>query len=102
VLRDLESGWKFENMLDFSQEERISVLVPIEGLASWIGIRDRLSTMARIQSVAVARMSRQLAEVDIVYVGTTDQLRSALALQGLELVFSPETPLWLLRPFASR
>ncbi len=102
LLRDLESGWKKENMLDFTQEERISVLVPIAGLGNWIEIRDRLSAMARIQNVAVARMSRQMAEVDIVYVGTTDQLRSALALQGLELVFSPETPLWVLRPFANR
>ena len=102
LLRDLESGWKDENMLDFTQEERISVLVPIKGLGNWIEIRDRLSAMARIQSIAVARMTRAEAEVDIVYVGTTDQLRSALALQGLELVFSPENPLWVLRPFARR
>lgn len=102
LLRDLEAGWKDENMLDFAQEERISVLVPIEGLGDWIEIRDRLDAMARIQQVAVARMTRAEAEVDIVYVGTTDQLRSALALQGLELVFSPENPLWVLRPFARR
>jgi len=102
LLRDIESGWKDENMLDFTQEERISVLVPISGLGDWIGIRDRLSAMARIQNVAVARMTRTEAEVDIVYVGTTDQLRSALALQGLELVFTPESPLWVLRPSARR
>ena len=102
LLRDLEAGWKDENLLDFTQEERISVLVPIDGLASWIAVRDRLSAMARIQSVAVARMTRTEAEVDIVYVGTTDQLRSALALQGLELQFAPDNPLWVLRPFATR
>lgn len=102
LLRDLESGWKDENMLDFTQEERISVVVPIGGLGDWIAIRDRLSAMARIQKVAVARMTRTEAEVDIVYVGTTDQLRAALALQGLELVFTPESPLWMLRPVTRR
>jgi len=102
LLRDLESGWKDENMLDFTQEERISVIVPISGLSNWIGIRDRLAAMARIQDVSVARMTRTEAEVDIVYVGTTDQLRSALALQDLELVFTPENPLWVLRPSPRR
>lgn len=102
LLSDLEAGWKKSNLLDFSQEERISVLVPIKGLDNWIEIRDRLSAMARIQKVSVARMTVAEAEVDIVYVGTTDQLRSALALQGLELVFQPESPLWVLRPTAAR
>ncbi|UCH74091.1 MAG: DUF2066 domain-containing protein [Rhodospirillales bacterium] len=102
VMRDLETTWKDENMLDFTLEERISVLVPIEGLGDWITIRDQLSSMARIQSLAVARMTRTEAEVDLVYVGTTEQLRSALALQGLELVFTPERPLWLLRPMGRR
>ena len=102
LLRDLESGWKNDNMLDFTQSEHISVVVPIRGLADWIDIRDRLSTMARIQNVAVASMTRGAAEVDIVYVGSTDQLRTALALQGMELVFLPESPLWVLRPSARR
>jgi hypothetical protein len=102
LLRDLEAGWKDANMLDFTQEERISVLVPIEGLGGWIGIRDKLSAMPRIQNVTVARMTREEAEVDLVFVGNTEQLRSALAQQGLELVFSPESPLWVLRPLGSR
>jgi hypothetical protein len=102
LLRDLEMGWKDANMLDFTQVERISVLVPIQGLGGWIEIRERLNSMSRIQEVAIARMTREEAEVDIVYVGNTEQLRSALAQQGLELFYSPENPLWLLRPFGSQ
>lgn len=97
VLRDLEAGWKNENMLDFTQEERMSILVPIRGLGEWIAIRDRLLSMARIQEVAVSRMSRVLAEVDLVFVGSVDQLNSALVQQGLELEFTEKSPLWVLR-----
>lgn len=100
VLRELENTWKSRNILDFSREERISVLVPISGMRDWLAVRQRLSGMARIQSVNLARMSREQAEVDLGFVGSTEQLRAALAQQGLELVYSPDHPLWLLRPGA--
>lgn len=98
IVRELEETWKDQNVLDFSHQERLSVLVPIGGLNDWLEIRERLSSMARVQSVSIARMTREEAELDMVYVGSTDQLRQALAQQGLELVYSPDHPLWLLRP----
>lgn len=100
IVRELEESWKDQNVLDFSHQERLSVLVPIDGLNDWLAVRERLSSMARVQSVSLARMTREEAEIDMVYVGTTDQLRQALAQQGLELVYSPDRPLWLLRPAA--
>ncbi len=100
VIRELEENWKAQHLLDFSRQERISVLVPIQGLDKWLAIRSRLNGMARIQTIEVARMTRAEAEVDLVYVGTTDQLRSALAQQGLSLEYSPDHPLWVLRPSA--
>lgn len=100
IVRELEETWKNQNVLDFSHQERLSVLVPVGGLNDWLAVRERLSSMARVQSVSLARMTREEAEIDMVYVGTTDQLRQALAQQGLELVYSPERPLWLLRPTA--
>lgn len=100
IVRELEGTWKSQNVLDFSHQEHLSVLVPIGGLDEWLAIRDRLSSMARVQSVSIARMTREEAEVDMVYVGTTDQLRQSLAQQGLELVYSPGRPLWLLRRIA--
>ncbi|MDH5409826.1 MAG: DUF2066 domain-containing protein [Alphaproteobacteria bacterium] len=97
TLDTLERDWKQNNMLDFSQMERMSVLVPIEGLGGWRDVRERLDGMPRIQSISMARMSQEEVELDLVYVGSTDQLRAALAQQNLELVFSPDRPLWLLR-----
>lgn len=97
ILDGLEREWRQENILDFSQVERMSVLVPIKGLGGWRDVRERLDGMSRIQSMAMARMSQEEVELDLVYVGSTDQLRTALAQRGLELVFSPEHPLWLLR-----
>ncbi len=98
----LEMDWREENLLDFRQEERISVLVPIQGLSEWLAIRERLNAMARVQEISVARLTREEAEVDLVYVGNTDQLRTALGQQGLELVYSPDHPLWLLRLSGAR
>jgi hypothetical protein len=97
ILGGLEREWKEENILDFSLVERVSVLVPIEGLAGWRDVRERLDGMSRIQSMSTARMSQEEVELDLVYVGSTDQLRTALEQRGLELVYSPDHPLWLLR-----
>jgi len=97
ILDGLERNWKQDNILDFSRVERVSVVVPIEGLGGWRDVRERLEGMSRIQSMSMARMSQEEVELDLVYVGTTDQLRTALSQRGLELVFSPDHPLWLLR-----
>ncbi len=98
----LEMDWREENLLDFRNEERISVLVPIQGLGEWLSIRERLNAMARVQEISVARLTRDEAEIDLVYVGNTDQLRTALGQQGLDLVYSPDHPLWLLRLSGAR
>jgi hypothetical protein len=97
ILDAQERDWKQDNILDFSRVERVSVVVPIEGLSGWRDVRERLDGMSRIQSMSMARMSQEEVELDLVYVGTTDQLRTALSQRGLELVFSPDHPLWLLR-----
>lgn len=97
LLESLERDWKQKNILDFSQEERVSVLVPIKGLGGWRDVRGRLDQLPRIQSISLARMSQQEVELDLVFVGSTEQLRAALAQYGLELVFTPEHPLWVLR-----
>lgn len=97
ILQTIERDWREQNMLDFSRVERVSALVPIIGLADWNEIRSKLEGIPRIQSIDMARMSQQEVELDLVYVGSTDQLRSSLAQYGLELVFSPDHPLWLLQ-----
>lgn len=97
ILDGLERDWKEENILDFSQVERMSVIVPIDGLGGWRDVRERLDGMSRIQSMTMARMSQEEVELDLVYVGSTEQLRGALGQRGLELVFSPDHPLWVLR-----
>ena len=97
ILDKLERDWKQDNILDFGRVERVSVIVPIDGLGGWRDVRERLDGMSRVQSMSMARMSQEEVELDLVYVGSTDQLRTALAQRGLELVYSPDHPLWLLR-----
>ena len=97
LLQTMEQDWREQNMLDFSRVERVSVLVPIIGLADWNELRSKLEAISRIQSMDMVRMSQEQVEVDLVYVGTTDQLRSSLGQHGLEMVFSPDHPLWLLQ-----
>ncbi len=65
ILGGLEREWKEENILDFSLVERVSVLVPIEGLSGWRDVRERLDGMSRIQSSSMARMSQEEVELDL-------------------------------------
>jgi hypothetical protein len=97
LLKTIERDWREQNMLDFSHVERTSLLVPIIGLADWNELRGKLEAISRIQTISLVRMSQEEVEIDIVYVGSTDQLRSSLAQHGLELAFSPSHPLWLLQ-----
>ena len=97
ILKTIERDWREQNVLDFSRVERVSLLVPIIGLGDWNEIRGKLEAISRIQSMSMVRMSQEEVEIDLVYVGSTDQLRSSLGQHGLKLEFSPNHPLWLLQ-----
>jgi hypothetical protein len=95
-------GWKRDNLLERSVEQRVSVIVPFGGLGEWLSIRKRLETIAALKAINVLSLSIERAEIAISYLGNADQLRLAMAQSNLELLYAAKTATWTLRSKASR
>jgi len=85
VAREVENTWKLSNVLRFDSESRMRVAVPIRALEDWAVLRRRLQTVPLVDSSQVLRLSRQQAELELVYYGDRRQLRRALAQSDLML-----------------
>ena len=95
VLKQVEGFWKQENVLRFSRENRLSMLVPLNSLPDWVEIRRRLSQLAVMVSVDLNSLSRDRAEVTIKYFGETEQL--LLSLQQSDFALNFESRGWVLQ-----
>ncbi len=96
VITEIEETWKSENLLRFEFEQRISVHVPLTSLSNWIELRNRLNEIAEIRKVVLTRLSVKSADLDLLFVGVTEQLRVALAQSGVELLYMPSDDTWIL------
>ncbi len=72
----------------------LAVTLPIDSLADWLKLRDRIAGLPPIKKIDVTSLSRQEATVNIQYTGTLDQLKSSLGLIHLDLEGSD--PTWRL------
>ena len=90
VARDVEETWKRANLLEFDQRNRLRVEVPLDGLARWVTVRERLDRVARIEDYALTAMTRATARLEIAYFGAQRQL--ALALRQNDLVLERKNP----------
>lgn len=99
VARVLEEDWKRQNLLRFEDRREMLVEVPLTGLADWVGIERRLAAVPLIGESRLRSLTRERAEVDLVYFGEGDQLRLVLARNGLRLDEDEEYDGgWVLRP----
>lgn len=96
TVAQVEEAWKQANILDYSQAATLTASVPADDLNSWIAVRQRLAVTAAVQSTDIISLDRHGARVALHYVGSTDQLRIALAQNNLTL--SGSDPNWLLQP----
>lgn len=81
----LEGQWKEETAIDRRDERRMEVTVPIARLEDWIRTRRQITQVPSVARADLRRLTRQGAEVELVYYGDTERLRSALARQDLQL-----------------
>ena len=95
IVARLEESWKSETVLRFGDEARLSARVPIESLADWIAVRERLGRVAEVRRVEVAQLTRRDAQVVLHHLGSPQQLQLALAQRDLELGLSDG--FWTLR-----
>jgi hypothetical protein len=91
---DLEEAWKRQTLLQFDQERRLSVRVPIEGLADWVRVQRRIGRNGMVRKFAIDSISRQAVQLHLDYLGDTRQLAVSLAQDDLDLV--EEDGFWIL------
>ena len=95
LVRQLDEGWKRDTWLDFAQQFELVVTAPLTSLSHWQTLRSRLEDVSRIRGIAMRAMSVQYATIKVTYLGTVQQLQTALAQRGLELL--DHEGYWLLR-----
>lgn len=85
VAAAVERAWKLANVVRFESEASLTARVPIDGLERWVTVRKRLDSVPVIGNRQVRTLSRERADVQLVYYGDLRQLRRALGQAGLVL-----------------
>ena len=99
LTEQLEDTWKRNNLLQFGNKAVMAVTIPVESLADWLAVRQKLSGVAVVDSVELVLISRDEIRANIHYLGEADQLASAL--QQADLRLSRDGDTWVLRPLRS-
>jgi len=100
TISDIEEAWKRENLQEIDAEQRIRVIVPLVRLGDWLSVRRKMSSVPSVKKIDVARLSVREAAVNVVFMGSPEQLRRALSLKDLDMVYSAESDSWFVRPRA--
>ncbi|BDW96639.1 hypothetical protein MACH10_23240 [Thalassospira tepidiphila] len=96
VQEQLADGWKRANLINYSTGGNLMVFIPITGLADWAGIENKLIGLPVVRNSRVIAMSKREVQVSIEYVGSANQLQTALNQQNLSLSRMGE--LWFIQP----
>ncbi len=84
--------WKNQNAIQPNQaRQHLSAIVPLNGLPSWVAVQKQLGRISPVKAVNLAEIAIDHASIDIVYVGSIDQLQRALSQNGLGLINDLET-----------
>lgn len=94
IATDIDTGWKTAKNTLSGPPATITVVAPISGLDDWIQLRDMLSAAPAVRRIEVKSLSRQEATIEILYVGSPDQLKANLA--GMKLDLEGGDPTWRL------
>lgn len=96
VAVQVEENWKRDNLMQLdSRQESLIVSVPIKGIKYWADVRKRLDSIAFISRKDVLSLTRNEVIVGLYFVGSTAQLKLALAQSDLNLRQGDTS--WILR-----
>jgi len=85
AVRALDDMWKNQKAVDFNQKGKLVVDVRTGSLAQFAALENTLTGIPNVHGVSVTALDIGEARLTIFYIGTTDQLRDALAQAGLTL-----------------
>jgi hypothetical protein len=96
LVSEIQEAWKAENLLRFTERNRLMVTVPVASLAEWLEVKRRLDDIASVVGRELAYMTRRGVDLMITYVGSEDQLARALARKDLVLTQDRNQGWWRL------
>lgn len=94
LAREWDEAWKAKTILRFDATGSLRVEVPIQSMADWVKIRQRLAETSEIGKIEVALLTAQAAELVLSLRGDTETLR--LALRQRELALTETAGTWRL------
>ena len=98
VVSEMEEEWKRRNLLPFDQEmSTLETTLFIADIVEWTKARALLDKVLSIRSITIKSMTIEKVEFKLNYLGSADQLSTAIAQVGLDLKFESSVPGWALR-----
>ncbi len=90
----VQNVWKTANRVAFNSTNQITALVPVSGLEQWVGIQNQLEDVPLIERVNLQAMTRDRAQVNLVYAGNIEQIKIELAQK--DLAITDEGGVWVI------
>jgi len=85
AVRTMDDMWKNTKVVDYSQKGKLLADVRVSSLSQFASLENAISAVPNVAGVNVAAMDIGQARLAISYIGSTDQLRTALAQAGITL-----------------
>lgn len=92
----IEQAWRNVATVRRDSPAALDAFVPINGLADWVQVRQRLGAIPAIKGVTVKTLESDRASIHVDYFGTPDQLQQTLSQAGLQLTKDGDE--WRLQP----
>jgi len=91
----INDAYKNDNMVPAGEATSLAVMVPLDGLAAWTTLRERLTRTTAVRGWEVGALSQTSASLVLHYVGQQPQLEAALVQNGLVLSWAEDH--WILQ-----
>jgi hypothetical protein len=85
IQRAIDAAYKQPNLLQFDRAATLSALVPLGGMEDWLRVRESLGRVPQVRRWELLSLSKAEAALTLHIVGDQEQVRGALARQGLTL-----------------
>lgn len=89
AVRAIDDVWKSQKAVDYSQKGRLTADVRIASLGQFAALENAIAGVPNVASVGVAAMDIGAARLTISFIGSTEQLKVALAQAGVVLRGGP-------------
>jgi len=85
AVKAIDDLWKTQKVVDYSQKGKLVAEAHFGSLSQFAALENALGAVPNVAEVGVAAMDIGQARLSITYIGTVDQLKTALAQSGVTL-----------------